>query len=231
LPDRTSPPEAHSGPGAAEAAGTRERLLEAAERLVAEHGFRATSLRRVTAAADANLAAVNYHFGSKVELVAEVYRRILGEVNRTRLRRLDAEERRAGPGAPDLETVLGAFLDPALELRATGRGRTLQRLMVRLHSEAAPEILERVMADLETVFRRFTAVIARACPHLSPAQVALRLRLTVGCLAFAIHDGAFRGFGSARPERVDPEIRRQLVAFTAAGFRAPAAPRPPEKTT
>lgn len=60
---------------------TKQRILEAAEDLFARHGFTGTSLRQVTSAAKVNLAAVNYHFGSKDHLIEEVLRRRLDELN------------------------------------------------------------------------------------------------------------------------------------------------------
>jgi AcrR family transcriptional regulator len=54
---------------------TRERILDTAERLFAEHGFAGTSVREITDAAAANLGAVNYHFQSKENLYAEVFAR------------------------------------------------------------------------------------------------------------------------------------------------------------
>ena len=61
---------------------TKERILGAAEELFAQHGFAGTSLRQVTSRADVNIAAVNYHFGSKENLVNEVFRRRMDEMNR-----------------------------------------------------------------------------------------------------------------------------------------------------
>ena len=55
------------------AAETKDRILDAAEALFMEHGYEATSLRALTAAADVNLAAVNYHFGSKEDLAVEAF--------------------------------------------------------------------------------------------------------------------------------------------------------------
>ena len=92
---------------------TRQRILGAAEELFAERGFAGASLRQVTAAANVNLAAVNYHFGSKDNLIEEVFRRRLDELSRRRLERLAAIE---AAGTPTLEAVLHAFITPALEL-------------------------------------------------------------------------------------------------------------------
>ena len=63
---------------------TKDRILGAAEELFAQHGFAGTSLRQVTSRADVNIAAVNYHFGSKENLVNEVFRRRMDEMSRRR---------------------------------------------------------------------------------------------------------------------------------------------------
>jgi AcrR family transcriptional regulator len=70
-PDLLSPDPKPSDP----APGTRERLLDTAERLFAERGFAGTSVRHITDAAGANLGAINYYFRSKENLYAEVFAR------------------------------------------------------------------------------------------------------------------------------------------------------------
>jgi AcrR family transcriptional regulator len=67
---------------------TKERILDAAERLFAAHGFAGTSLRAVTKEAGVNLAAVHYHFGTKEDLLRAVLSRIVIPVNRERLEML-----------------------------------------------------------------------------------------------------------------------------------------------
>ena len=71
---------------------TRDRILDAAERLFAQQGFDLTSLRALTTEADVNLAAVNYHFGSKERLFEAVLARLIAPINAERLARLDALE-------------------------------------------------------------------------------------------------------------------------------------------
>ena len=68
---------------------TKQRILDVAERLFATRGFHATSLRAITRAAEVNLAAVNYHFGSKDALLEAVMLRRLGPLNEIRQARLD----------------------------------------------------------------------------------------------------------------------------------------------
>jgi len=78
---------------------TRERILDAAESLFVEHGFEATSMRMITGRAGVNLAAINYHFGSKEALIQDVFRRRLTWLNQERLRALERYEAEA-KGAP-----------------------------------------------------------------------------------------------------------------------------------
>ena len=86
---------------------TKDRILGAAEELFAQHGFAATSLRQVTGLAAVNIAAVNYHFGSKENLVNEVFRRRMDEMTARRLQQLETAQREH-PG--ELEPVLAACL-------------------------------------------------------------------------------------------------------------------------
>src|SRR5213595_1121734 len=85
---------------------TKDRILDAAESLFMEHGFEATSLRSITAAADVNLAAVNYHFGSKEELFQAVLTRRLDPMNQERLSLLARFEREIAPRVLSSEKIL-----------------------------------------------------------------------------------------------------------------------------
>jgi len=76
----------------ADAGDTKRRILDAAEELFMEHGFEATSLRLITTAAGVNLAAANYHFGSKEELFQAVFTRRLDPMNNDRMALLAAYE-------------------------------------------------------------------------------------------------------------------------------------------
>jgi len=116
-----------SAPYASRERSTKERILGAAEALFATHGFAGASLRQVTAAARVNLAAVNYHFGSKDKLIEEVFRRRLDELNS---RRLAALGKVAGLDETRLEDVLDAYIRPALDLsRIDGGGAAFAELL------------------------------------------------------------------------------------------------------
>src|SRR5690242_9494422 len=112
---------------------TKERLLDAAEQLIADQGYSGTSLRQIISAAGANLASVHYHFGSKEELLDAVILRHAGPVNDERIALLDRYEADARGGAVPVSKVLDAFLTPMA--RAAGGKPQFVRVMGRIVSE------------------------------------------------------------------------------------------------
>ncbi|MGH8722039.1 MAG: TetR/AcrR family transcriptional regulator, partial [Burkholderiales bacterium] len=112
---------------------TRTRILDAAEELFMQHGFEGTSMRQLTSRAGVNLAAVNYHFGSKDALIEAVFRRRLDPMNAARLAALDRLEDLSA------ENIIRAFIGPSLRLieDAKGGGRNFIRLLGRTYTEPA----------------------------------------------------------------------------------------------
>src|SRR5438045_5245311 len=114
---------------------TRTRILDAAEELFMLHGFEGTSMRLLTGKAGVNLAAVNYHFGSKDALIEALFRRRLDPMNAARtaeLEKLEASER-----SPSPEAIIRAFIAPGLRLLedARGGGRNFVRLLGRAYTQ------------------------------------------------------------------------------------------------
>src|SRR5215469_6172712 len=107
---------------------TKARILDAAEKLFGQKGFEATSLRDITAEAQVNLAAVNYHFQSKDSLIDAVIARRIEPVNRRRLEMLGE----AGPD-PTIEQILTAFLAPVFEMHVESVVPLLGRAMAEPH--------------------------------------------------------------------------------------------------
>ena len=99
---------------------TRARILVSAEALFAERGFEVVSLREITGAAGVNVAAVNYHFGSKEKLIDAVVTRHLVPVNEERLSQLDKLEKQFSGAPIPVEEILKAFLSPVLQHIASG---------------------------------------------------------------------------------------------------------------
>jgi AcrR family transcriptional regulator len=100
---------------------TRERILDVAERLFMENGYEGTSMRVITGAAEVNLAAVNYHFGSKEALLREVFRRRLAWLNHERLQALDRLEEQAAGAPLKPSQILEAFFGTLLRMGETRR--------------------------------------------------------------------------------------------------------------
>jgi AcrR family transcriptional regulator len=212
-----------------EALSTKERILDAAEQLFAEHGFAATSLRMITAAARVNLAAVNYHFHSKEALIRAVFDRRLGPVNQERLQLLEACEARAGRRPPPLEEVLEAFFGPALRLGRglARRGIDFQRLMGRMYSETGEQFRSLLQEQFTEVAVRFRAALRRALRRLPPAELYWRMHFGIGAMAHTLAGVEYLQFvseGRCDPSDVEGTVRR-LVTFLSAGLRAPVSPR------
>src|SRR5215468_8407453 len=143
----------------ATSASTKTRILDAAERLFVEHGFEATSLRSLTSAAGVNLAAVNYHFGSKEELFQSVLTRRLDPMNQERVDLLSALERDAAPAPVACEQILSAMFVPALRLARDPErgGKDFLRLLGRAYADPAPFIRQFLSAQYAAMIARFKA--------------------------------------------------------------------------
>ncbi|MFI6287799.1 TetR/AcrR family transcriptional regulator [Streptomyces sp. NPDC051018] len=164
---------------------TRERILDAAIGLFGERGYAATSLRAVTEAADANIAAVNYHFGSKEGLLRAVIDRAIGPVNTERERILDQLVSRGG--TPAAEDLVRAFAETGATLASVreqdARGAEVARFMGRVMFEPDPAV-RRIFADeVSPVEGRYLEALVDALPALPREEVVFRYRTMVGLLA------------------------------------------------
>lgn len=199
---------------------TRERILGAAETLFARHGFAGASLRQVTAAANVNLAAVNYHFGSKDNLIEEVFRRRLDELNARRLAALAAATAKA---ELDLEDVLAAFVRPALELSLDQPGgHAFMRVLARAFAEHDERLRKFLSDNYGHVLREFAVVFARLLPLLDKEELYWRLDIITGALTHSMADfGPMKRRGSVSEEVHRERTATHLIRFAAAGLRAP----------
>lgn len=207
-------------------AETRERILDAAERLFPVHGVDGTSVRHITAEAQVNVAAVNYHFGSKEALVRAVFKRRLDPISEERLRLLNESEARAG-GHPPLEEIVEAFIAPALRLRGEPEhgGENFCMLMGQLFSESS-KWKQLIFAEFGPAMHRFRAALALALPDLPEPELWWRIHFLLGAMVHTLRGGealVHLSQGQCDPADVEGTIRR-LSVFLAAGLRAPVAP-------
>lgn len=198
---------------------TKDRILGAAEELFAQHGFAGTSLRQVTSRADVNIAAVNYHFGSKENLVNEVFRRRMDEMSRRRLAALEAAQAEA-PG--ELEPVLAAFVEPALAMAQDRHGGgAFIRVIARAYAEKNDSLRKFLSDQYGHVLREFARAIATRVPELSKEELYWRLDFLAGALTYAMADfGLIKRPGNVAEATHRERAARELIRFAAAGFRS-----------
>lgn len=206
---------------------TKERILDTAERLFADHGYAATSLRSIIAEAGVNLAAVHYHFHSKEALLEAVILRRSGPANIERLALLDRFEKEAGGNPVPLEKVIEAFVAPTVQMSRDAKSGSMifMRLLGRLHAEG--ELLPRIItSQFGDVLKRFGAALRAALPDLPPEELFWRLNLAIGALAQTLRGGSkdLETIADLSFSLDSEAALERLVSFLCAGFRAPVPP-------
>ena len=213
---------------------TKLSLLDAAEAIIAEHGFAGASLRAITSLAGTNLAAVNYHFGSKQKLARAMIARYMGPVNAERMRLLDKVERDSAGGKPSLEALVRAFVGPVVRFggELPDRGRHFAQICGRAMTQPDPVLRESLLGELAEAIRRFQAAFARTLPSLPREELLWRIQFMVGGMAHTLAGTqmieAIHG-GKLDTQDVDGMVER-MVRFFSAGLAAPmpAAVKPEE---
>jgi AcrR family transcriptional regulator len=205
---------------------TKERILDAAEALFMELGFEATSLRAITAAASANLASVNYHFGSKEVLFQAVLTRRLDPMNQERVDLLTRLEREAEPQPLPCDRILSAMFIPALKLaRDPARGgKNFLRLLGRAYADPAPFIRRFLAEQYATMIERFKTAFARALPELPKKELSWRLHFIMGALSYTLAGtDALRLIAELTPAESgnDEALLHRLAPFLLAGLQSP----------
>lgn len=224
----TSSPSPHDTAAQANEPGgdTKSSLLDAAESLIAEKGVARASLRAITQLAKANLAAANYHFGSKEGLVRAVVRRHLRPMNAQRLELLDEVLAEAGDEGPELEPLVRAFIGPVVrygtELR--GRRRHIARLFGRAMTQHDETLRSVILEELQEVIQRFVDAFAEALPHLERRELWWRFHFMVGSMAHLMATGDILAkVTEGLCDLEDHEgIVDRLTIYVCAGLRAPA---------
>jgi AcrR family transcriptional regulator len=203
---------------------TKVRLLDAAESLFGEHGWAGASIREITAKAGVNLAAANYHFGGKEDLLMAVLERRTSELNRLRIQSLDAVE----AGAFDLRSVIEAFAAPVFDMARSERGHAFLRLMGRALADPDAPFQEHVRCGaFDEVRRRFGCALHELCPQLSQEDHVWRLTFMVGAMAFPmIHGLPMEPHAGDDTEASLAACLEQLLPFLEGGMRAPSPTQP-----
>jgi AcrR family transcriptional regulator len=202
---------------------TRTRILDAAEELFMHQGFGGTSMRLLTSKAGVNLAAVNYHFGSKDALIEAVFRRRLDPMNIARIAALEALE---ASGTPDADAIIRAFVGASLRMLedAKGGGRNFIRLLGRTYTEPAKGIRHLIGQMYAPTMQHYKAALERALPQMPREELVWRMHFMFGTLAYtlAATDTVQLIAGSKPEDRYDARLLEdRLTAFLASGLAAP----------
>ena len=203
---------------------TRTRILDVAEELFMQHGFEGTSMRLLTAKAEVNLAAVNYHFGSKHALIEAVFRRRLDPMNAGRIAELDRLEAEAGALSP--ETIIRAFIGPSLRMMEDikGGGRSFIRLLGRTYTEPTRPIRILIGQLYAPTMARYKSAFERALPNMPREELVWRMHFMFGTLSYTLAaTDTVQLIAGCKPEdRYDARLlEERLTAFLAAGLTAP----------
>jgi len=198
---------------------TRERIVRAAEVLFAREGYAATSLRHITSEAGVNLAAVNYHFGSKENLLGEILDRVVRPINTERLHLLDQAE---AEGLLDVTGVLRAFLLPDLHVLDGLRRRDpeLPRFVSRMYTEGSELMTEMMGRQFAQTRGRFYAAFQKALPDLSSEEIAWRLGCVVGIVVYLFAGVEASGLPHLIRDSPEENLSR-LLAITVPVMTAP----------
>ncbi|MDX1800710.1 MAG: TetR/AcrR family transcriptional regulator [Marinobacter sp.] len=204
---------------------TVDRILDAAEELFAERGFSETSLRMITSKASVNLAAVNYHFGSKNALIQSVFARFLTPFSATLEQAFDTLESDCAGQPPTLEQTLRALTESAVRMpQRNERGISIfMRLLGLAYTQSQGHLRKFLEQEYSQPFGRFMRLLKEATPQLSAVDRYWRIQFMLGATAFTMSSSdALRDIlqNKLGVETTVQEIAGRLVPFLAAGMQA-----------
>lgn len=213
-------------------AGTTTRLLDAAERLFALHGYDGVGMRQLTDEAQVNLGAVTYHFGSKEALFIETFMRGFRPMNAERSRLLEEARAAAGSKPVAVEKIVECMIRPPFEF---GLERPFFHQFLARNLFQPPPFLEAVIQqELAPNVDMFIQVLKQTLPGLAEDLIHLRTMLGMGGLfMFSVRSGEMPGM---EKQEIREPLLREMVRFIAAGLqskpaiaadRRPALPMPP----
>lgn len=201
----------------------KDRILDAAEKLFARHGFYGVSVRDITKVAAVDVALVNYHFGSKRELFAAVFQRRAEQLNPERLAMLEQVRHAALPGTPTLEQIVNAFTYPMLERSARGGPGWKSYFALVAQVNNSPEWGPVLMTQhFDPLVEKFIAVLREALPGCAPREIYWGYQFLTGALTLTFAEtGRIDHLSGGLCKSADLDsVHERLAPFVAAGFRA-----------
>lgn len=206
----------------------RELILDSAERLFAEQGVEAVSLRAINAAAGVSPGVLHYHFGNREALVCELINRRMQPLmykRRELITPLLASEQ------PAIEDVVRALVMPLAEFVLDGgeAGQRYLRINARLYAERSPLLEQASKRYLQDTSSHFPALLKKSCPQLSHSAIIWRLAAANNCLLQTLveltpasDEQPLRGWigEQLKSEPLQPTVAvEELVSFISGGFK------------
>ena len=208
-------------------ADTVTRILDSAEQLFAEKGFAETSLRMITTRAKVNLAAVNYHFGSKKDLIQAVFARFLTPFAQKLDKELDALV--TARAEPSFREVLGVLAKTMLtDVESNGKYNKLSvfmRLLGLAYTQAQGHLRRFLDEHYSLVYRRFIGYLKVAHPSLSSEEIFWRIHFAIGSAVFTMSSvEVLRSMAMADTgaDASVEQIMRMLIPFLSAALEQEA---------
>ena len=204
---------------------TRQRILDAAEMLFARDGFRGTSLRTITGRAGVNLAAVNYHFGSKKALLEEVIKRRILPLNKIRKKRLEEvrDLARSKGLSPDIKDVLTAFIEPTMLFMESEPGaKSFITFIGRSLADPDDTVRKAFHAVINPMAKILSRTVCEALPGLSKELIFWRINFTMGAFFHAMHISGNPGPGlmGLKTDIDAQSLVNLIIPYVTAGMKA-----------
>ncbi len=199
--------------------GTRDRIIDVAERLFSEYGLSGVSLRHIADEAKANNASLHYHFRSREELFEAVFTRRATVIAQRRLQLLD--QAYDANGKPILSKVIGAFLEPGMKF---GPDKVFMKLRARVAAEDSAFVQDLLSTCFNESSKQALDMLRQACPHLSEKDLVWRFQIMLGSMFYTIADTGrveVLSNGSLGVSNTDDTLN-YLVAFFTASFSMPS---------
>jgi AcrR family transcriptional regulator len=211
--------------------GSKRKLLDSAEQLFADKGFEAVSVRDITGLAKTNVAAVNYHFGSREALLGMVMMRYMIPVTQERLARLETLERKWSGKSVPLEEIIEALVRPLItQVRKSELSeRLFYKLIGRIFAQQGDQLSAPIEEQLRQVIDRFTRAFAKTLPTLIPEDLVWRMHFMAGGMIHMLthQDVLNRLTGGSSGAPSMEAILSRFIRFVAAGLREGAATEGP----
>lgn len=195
----------------------KDAILLAAERLFAQHGYHAVSIRQIADEAGVPSALVGYYYGQKHELFAAIFQHWNATIEE-RLAGLKAAVDGDGPGL--LRRIVEAFVDPVLRLRASAEGEFYARLVARELAYATPEADGVLRRHFDPMARAFIVALHEALPHGTRGDAAWAYQFALGALLHHLSDHRIGRLSNGTAQANDPAAHERLRCFIEGGIRA-----------